>query len=718
MNRALLLLATALAWLAPAAQAQELKASSKLFARLEGDVLRVAIEVRVDPGFHLYHGPTQADAGSEGAPASPTSVEFDAPGFEIESLLFPKPHPDTLSIGEERYTVYEHSGTFALYAWGKRTRSEAKLEELSATIRGLTCDAKGCTPYEEELQPKGAGPDALFAAMPARGGAEVKPATSAESLPMLGLGSAAGAAQARPFGDDRHAAAQLFAREKDGRVEIAIEVELEAGWHLYHGPTDKDKGSEGSSGLPTTVEFQTTEFTLEPLVYPKPVQATETIGTDTYTVYEHTGTFVLRTRGKRVDNAGKLSDLAATIKGLTCKDNGVCVQYEQELAFAGAGNDALFTPVAESAKGSASTSAGSGDTSSAPDSAAQPGQEELGLWLFLLSAVGWGLFTLLMPCTYPMIPITISYFTKQASQRQGSTLPLSLAYGVGIVGTFVLIGLVVGPPIVAFASHPVTNLVIGVLFLYFSLTLFGAVNLQPPAFLLNFAGQASSKGGILGVFLMGATLVVTSFTCTAPFVGTLLSAGASSGGLGRVALGMAVFGATMAVPFVALSMLPGKAKSMPKSGEWMHTIKVTLGFVEIAAAMKFISNVDLVWQWGWLSRELFLFLWVAIFLAAALYLFGQIRLENEAVTEVSPARMSAGLLFLLLTAYCGYGALGNRLDPLMTAIIPPYSNRSEEPAAVGRAQPKRSIVIDDYEKALAQARDENKLLLVNFTGHV
>jgi len=348
---------------------------------------------------------------------------------------------------------------------------------------------------------------------------------------------------------------------------------------------------------------------------------------------------------------------------------------------------------------------------------AEPKQEDFSLGLFLLSAIGWGIFTLLMPCTYPMIPITISYFTKQAAQRQSSTLPLSIAYGVGIIGTFVLIGVVVGPPIIEFAAHPITNIVIGAMFVYFALSLFGAINMQPPAFLLNMASNASRKGGMGGVFLMGATLVVTSFTCTAPFVGTLLSTGASSGGLGRVALGMAVFGATMAIPFVFLSMLPAKAKSIPKSGEWMHTLKVALGFIEIAAALKFFSNVDLVWGWEWLSRELFLILWVGIFLAGALYLFGVFRLKDENTEPITPGRMVGALVFLLISAYCLYGAMGNRMDRIMTAIIPPYSNRIAMSGEAGQSGPKWAMVIDDYEGALAKGRQENKLVLLNLTGY-
>lgn len=665
MNRALLLLALLLAWTLPA-QAQDNKASSKLFAREKGDEVQIAIQVRLDPGFHLYHGPTQADAGDEGAGGLPTVVEFDSAGFVFGPIVYPPPHREKVKIGDDEFTSLEHTGTFTLLARGKRN-ADAQLASIHATIKGLTCDAKGCTPYEEELEFAGAGPDALFAA------------------------------------DTPKVSSKLFARAKGDDVEIAIEVKVAAGYHLYHGPSQTDTGDAGAGGKPTVVEIDAEGFELGTLVYPPPEKVAVKIGDETFQSNEHLGTLALRAKGKRTQPDAKLEDITATITGYVC-DAKACSDYAEDLTFAGPGTDALYAePVAKPVRAAADPA---GDPSS-------------GLWIFLLSAVGWGLFTLLMPCTYPMIPITISYFTKQASQRHGSTLPLSLAYGIGIVTTFVLIGIVIGPPIVIFASHPLTNLVIGLMFIFFALALFGAVNLQPPAFLLNLAGQASAKGGLGGVFLMGALLVVTSFTCTAPFVGTLLSAGASSGaGVGRVALGMAVFGLTMAVPFVGLSMIPGKAKAIPRSGEWMHTLKVTLGFVEIAAALKFISNVDIVWEWHWLSRELFLALWVAIFVATALYLFGMIRLKDEGTTEISPGRMMAGLCFLVLSLYCAYGALGNRLDSIMTAIVPPYSNSiSSLQGGKARKQETWPIVIDDYEVALAQAKDEQKLLLVNFTGH-
>jgi thiol:disulfide interchange protein DsbD len=186
---------------------------------------------------------------------------------------------------------------------------------------------------------------------------------------------------------------------------------------------------------------------------------------------------------------------------------------------------------------------------------------------------------------------------------------------------------------------------------------------------------------------------------------------------------MAVFGATMAIPFVALSMMPAKVKAMPKSGEWMHTLKVWLGFIEVAAALKFISNVDLVWNWGVLSRELFLALWAAILFLAAAYLFGWIRLKDEYGTEepatISPKRMIGGIATSLFAVYCMFGALGHSMDPIMTAFAPPYSSKitlAGEHASATESSTGHVIIKDDYEGALARAKSEEKLLLVNFTG--
>jgi thiol:disulfide interchange protein DsbD len=338
-----------------------------------------------------------------------------------------------------------------------------------------------------------------------------------------------------------------------------------------------------------------------------------------------------------------------------------------------------------------------------------------GLLGFLLLAFGAGLFALVMPCTYPMIPITISFFTKQAEERGGRVLPLALLYGGGIVAMFVLIGVALGGPIQRIATHPVTNLVIAGLFVVFALSLFGVITLQPPRFLLDRAGRASSRGGYAGVFLMGATLVVTSFTCTAPFVGSLLSVGGGYG-LTDVALGMLVFGLTMAAPFVLLSLVPGKLRALPRSGEWMNVVKVAFGFVELAAALKFLSNADLVWKWQALPRDLFLWLWAGIFGTAGAYLLGMIRLKDES-GAIGPGRLVSGLGVLLFAIYCVFGALGNPLDSIMTAIAPNYvASAGTGDGKASKLAAKHVIVKDDHEAATARAIKERKLLLMNFTG--
>ncbi|MBI5364251.1 MAG: hypothetical protein HZA53_13815 [Planctomycetes bacterium] len=560
--------------------------------------------------------------------------------------------------------------------------------------------------------------------------------------------------------DKNHARAALYAREVDGVVRVAIEVKIDKGWHLYHGPTVEEMGTEGATGLPTKVEFlgaglEFGEFRFGSMPHPEEQDFGDELKP---TIYEHRGTVAIFAVATKNDASAKLETISAELAGQTCIDGpgGMCLPYGETIRFKGAGKDELFANFAavmapkedpndpkppsaggapvEGHEGAAKPVDGTSGAGAAPSgeklgtttdgSAGTPAgsaksqvlPEQQSLLAFLLSAVFWGIFTLLMPCTYPMIPITISYFTKQATQKHTSGLSLSIVYGLGIIAIFVLIGLVIGQAIIPFAQHPVTNLLIGLVFVVFALSLFGLFNLQLPSFLMNAAGAASSKGGYLGVFLMGATLVVTSFTCTAPFVGALLGTGASSGDLGRIALGMAVFGATIAIPFAGLSMVPGKLKSMPKSGEWMHTLKVTMGFVELAAALKFLSNADLVWNWQFLSLEMFLWMWTAIFAVAALYLFGMIRLEEESTDRISSGRLIAGLFFVLLSVYSLHGALGNKLDPLMTAIAPNYSSALMTEGGATTAKKGHTIVKDDFAAACALAKAEKKLVMINFTG--
>jgi thiol:disulfide interchange protein DsbD len=542
---------------------------------------------------------------------------------------------------------------------------------------------------------------------------------------LLFLGASAAPVQAQ----EQHAEATLWVREAAGSFQAALEIEIEDGWHLYHD----ELGPDDALGDPTEVSFGGAGVRWSRPEFPTPRKFDQPFGKrDQPTwIYGHEGRITVYALGEPAPGA-RPEDVTATIEGLTCSED-LCLPYgETDVRSSGSGSESTWTafpPGLVAASGGASppepdppSDAGSRPASDpqgaggAPVTRGTASGGDLPLLAFLGLAVFWGVFTLLMPCTYPMIPITISFFTKQAEQTSNRQLALSLAYGLGIIAIFILIGVVFGGVIIPFATHPVTNLVIGALFLVFALALFGAIELRPPSFLMDAAGRASTHGGFVGVFLMGATLVVTSFTCTAPFVGSLLAAGAS-GGLARTVIGMGVFGLTMAVPFVLLSMVPRRLAAMPKAGEWMHVLKVFMGFVELAAALKFLSNADLVWGWGWLSRELFLVLWMGIFAAAALFLFGLIRVEGESGAGIGPLRLVGATATLLFALYCGYG-LDNELDRVMTAIIPNYSKRIPSgPVGVAQVERDHPIVKDDYDAARGQARSSGRALLVNFTGH-
>ena len=345
-------------------------------------------------------------------------------------------------------------------------------------------------------------------------------------------------------------------------------------------------------------------------------------------------------------------------------------------------------------------------------------------WELILLCIGGGLFALAMPCTYPMIPITFSFFTKQAEKRGGNVLGLTLVYGLGIVAMFVFVGVGLSSVIRDVTNHWVTNTIIGAFFFFFAFVLFGWVNLNPPQWMNRLAYKAQSTAGsgssmfsaLLGVFFMGATLVLTSFTCTAPIVGSLVGSVAKYGPV-RVGVGMGVFGLTMAIPFMALSLMPGKVKAMPKSGEWMETLKISLGFVELAAAFKFVSMVDMAFDWQLLPRELFLMLWAAIFGLWAMYLFGILRKAGTVNEGVSSGRMATGMVVTLLSAYFFFGALGNKLDAGMTSFVPPYSNSLIAKAGgESKLKSQHVIVKDEPDEAIAVATKQSKMLLYNFTG--
>ncbi|MCC7010945.1 MAG: thioredoxin family protein [Planctomycetes bacterium] len=702
-------LSIALLWLAALFGSQQPKAKLEFFARTEGSDVRAVVRLKIAPRWHLYG----TELGNPTAVGLPTELSFQGAGVTWGAPRWPKPEVEKQPFGQdgEPTTANIYHGTVLVYVAG-RLAEGAQLGEQAVQVTGQTCEEGGqCIQYDETAKLGGAGADALFEAFPGDlKFVAVAPSASGDD-DQAPTTASAGEDDFEEFEDpEAHARVELFTRAEGGDALAVLRIEIDDTWHLFH----ETLGTPDAAALPTVIKFGGAEVQWGKIVWPEPHKAEQEYGLEgkpTW-VWQHEGTLELYARGKLAPGAD-VGALHVTVTGQTC-DASFCTPFRAAVESSGRGPDALF---AKFPSASAFAAARATDNASSSGGTARMPVKDTGLLEFLGLAVAWGFVALLMPCTYPMIPITVSFFTKQSSHSRGRQISLALLYGLGIVVIFILIGLVVGKPIMKFATSPVTNLVIGGFFLIFALSLMGLFTLQPPAFLMSAAGKARMTGGYLGVFLMGATLVVTSFTCTAPFVGSLLSVGASGGNWMRIVLGMGTFGLTMAIPFVALSLVPGKLSSMPRAGEWMNTLKVTLGLVELAAALKFFSNADVAYEWHSFPREMFFAFCAAIFVVAAAYLFGLIRLHGES-GEIGSGRLVTGLGFALLSSYCVLGTAGYSLDFVTAGLAPPYGiERPGGSSGALEADKKHEIVVDDYAAALARAKQLNRRLMVNFTGH-
>ena len=335
-----------------------------------------------------------------------------------------------------------------------------------------------------------------------------------------------------------------------------------------------------------------------------------------------------------------------------------------------------------------------------------------GLGELILLAVISGLISLLTPCVFPMIPITVSFFTKEASHDRRRALQLAAVYGLGIVATFTLVGVVLTLLLGAgsankFAASPVVNLAIGALFVAFALSLFGLFEFQLPSSWID-AAQSRTGAGTVGAMFMALVFTLTSFTCTAPFIGPLLVA-ITRGAWFWPLVGMSVFSATFAAPFVLLALFPSWLARLPKSGGWLNSTKVVMGFLEIAAAMKFFSNADLIWNWGVFTTPVVLASWVALAVLTALYILGKVRMPHESPAgKIGVLRWLFGAVFL---------ALALVMAPGFWKIPPPNLIDSYLPTPIALKQQDKLAWGDDYPAALAQAKAGGQKVFIDFTGY-
>jgi thiol:disulfide interchange protein len=344
-----------------------------------------------------------------------------------------------------------------------------------------------------------------------------------------------------------------------------------------------------------------------------------------------------------------------------------------------------------------------------------PGNGSLALFLWIAATMG--ALSLLTPCVFPMVPITISYFSRGESRGRGRALRDATVYAGGIIFAFTSLGLGLAVVLGAtglnrFAANPWLNLAIAALFAGFALSLFGVIHLAVPGSILTRIDRVTreSRFGRDGTtLLMGATFALTSFTCTAPFVGTLLVS-ATQGDWLWPALGLLMFSSVFALPFLILALVPEALARLPRSGEWMVTMKGVLGFLELAAAMKFLSNADLVQGWNIFTRNVVLLSWVVIGCALFLYLCG-VRFGRGGLMRAKQHPVAA-LVTAVIVGWLAMGSSGRRLGELEPFLPPAGAN------ATGVANANEvSWILNDFAAASARARAENKFVLIDFTGY-
>ncbi len=494
------------------------------------------------------------------------------------------------------------------------------------------------------------------------------------------------------------------------QLELSIMATLDKGWHIYSQHLDSDDGP-----IATKIEFT---FTSD---YSLIGNTTESLGKEEYDdAYSMTlryieDTVLFKQRAKI--NTSKPFTIKASVTYMVC-NSSTCLPPETiEFQFAINGYKSEATISAANTQSSTNFSIETPNTS----------------WRILVAGFIGGLLALLTPCVFPIIPLTVSFFTKQSSSHAVG-FRNALIYGFFIiliyVGLGLLITLTIGPDALnAMASNIWVNLTFFLVFVVFAFSFLGAFEIVLPHRWVNSADANSAKSGLIGIFFMALTLSLVSFSCTGPIVGSLLVQAAVGGNIIDPLLGMFGFSLALALPFGLFAAFPGWLNSLPKSGGWLNSVKVVLGLLELALSLKFLSNVDLAYHWGIITREVFLCVWIVLFGWMGLYLAGKVRFPHDSPPKdsLSLPRFALSTLVLVFTLYLVPGLFGAPLK-LISGFPPPQfysegrfegSNSSVNNKIEGthpEASPHGLPAFHDYEKALVYARKVNKPLLLDFTG--
>lgn len=506
----------------------------------------------------------------------------------------------------------------------------------------------------------------------------------------------------------------------NAKVKATIKAEIEAPWKLYS--IDQPSGGpfattiKISEGSPFKIDGNIT--TQKPTVKEDPNFIVDDKPLLTRTFFGTAEFYVPVTIAK----AGKSSELLLDVRFQVCTDTTCLPPKTVRISTSG------FEDVKRTV---ANTS-----PAASPATPVFTTTQQTDIWAFIWLAITFGAISLLTPCVFPMIPITVSYFMKHSDGDRSRTIKLATVYSVGIIATFSLLGMLLAVAFGAaginlFAANPWVNIAIAAIFLFFAFNLFGFYEITIPSSVLSKLDKITraeeGKGSAyIGALLMGLTFTLTSFTCTSPFIGTILVSTAQ-GDWTMPLLGMLIFSTVFALPFFVLATVPRLLSSLPKSGGWLNSVKVVMGFLEVAAALKFLSNVDLVWGAAYktgtslnygliLTREVVLIVWVVIGIAIVAYILGLFRFRHDSpVKKISPLRVLFAIVFLGLCVYLTSGILGRKLGEL-ESFLPP-KNRDSRFNILGDKEAELQWIHNDYQAALAKAKAENKHVFIDFTGY-
>lgn len=514
--------------------------------------------------------------------------------------------------------------------------------------------------------------------------------------------------------------------QKGQEISVVFKATIDKDWYLYSSDFDPDLGPMVTE---FTFEENATFRLIEGIVPQNPKKKYDSLWEGEYTYFKGQGSFI-----QKIEILDPAFEIRGSYTYQVCSDvDGKCIPFDEEFEFVGLRKSSQAPEASEEDSGSMLLERSSTDPYS--------------LLSFMLVAFIAGLAALLTPCVFPMIPMTVTFFTGKGASKKKGGLKNSIIYGVCIILIYTLIGALLAPfmgPETAndLATGWVPNLIFFAVFVIFALSFFGLFEINMPHQLVNKVDRMGDKGGLIGVFFMALTLVLVSFSCTGPLVGSILVESAG-GQVLKPILGMIAFSAAFAIPFTLFALFPGWLSSLPSSGGWLNSVKVILGFLELALAFKFLSIADQAYHWGILDREIYLAIWIVIFSMMGFYLLGKLRLPGDDEMKSIPVpRLILSIATFSFVVYLIPGMMGAPLNAL-AGYLPPLSTHDFNLVDVVREESKRSYFVAenkgdlceppkyadflhlphglngyfDLEQAKSCAKQQGKPIFVDFTGH-